>query len=106
MPGILMGAFVLMALLKVINDDEIGLVTSILVVIGSSIGTLVLGAVSMMVMGDEAGFVVGVVAGAALVGVLVSAVLGIELKRSFTIGGLYMAINVAVGIALELMFQA
>jgi hypothetical protein len=56
----------------------------------------------VLVMGI-AGILVAAVTVAALLGVVVSALHGAEIKRAFLIGGLFMTGHIAVGVGLHLM---
>lgn len=105
MLGILLNACVLIALLKLMQDEDVGLGTACLMAIGISIGGafLVFGCVAVM---GVAGIFVGLVLVAVLVGIVVSALYGVELKRAFMIGGSYILINFAVSLAFGGVFGA
>jgi hypothetical protein len=102
--GILIDALVLMALLKLVNDDDIGVGTAVLVGLGASIGTAVLATFLVEWMG-LAGIVVAAVIAAAILGVAVSALFGVEIKRSFLIGTIFVVVHVAVGIGFHLLLS-
>jgi len=105
MLGILLNACVLMALLKVINDEDAGFGMSALVALGTSIGALVLGIVFVEMMGS-AGFIVAALLTAALLAIAVAAIFAVELKRACLISVLFMAINIGISLGFEMMFQA
>ena len=101
MIGIAIDAAVLIFLLQAINKDEIGFGTAFVVALVASVGTLllVIGFASFM---GAAGLFVGAVVAAALLGIAVSALFGVEIKRSFLIAGIFMVVHIGVG----LVFQA
>lgn len=78
MLGIAIDGFVLMVLLKTINDEEIGFGALILVALVASIETTVLAIGLVSVMGIAGIAVAGMIA-AALLGVAVSARFGVEI---------------------------
>lgn len=105
MLGIAIDAFVLMVLLKTINGEDIGFGTSIVVALVASIGATLLAIGLAAVMGI-AGIAVAAIIAASLLGVAVSAMFGVEIKRSFLIGGIFMVVHIGVGIGFQLMFRA
>ncbi len=105
MLGIAIDALVLMVLLKTINDEDIGFGMSIVVALVASVGTTVLAIGLAAVMGI-AGIAVAAIIAAALLGVAVSALFGVEIKRSFLIGGIFMLVHIGVGIGFQLMLQS
>ena len=72
-------AFALMSLLKMISDEEIGFGLSCLVALVASIGTSVLASVLYSAMGF-AGILVAALLAAAILGVAISALVGVEIK--------------------------
>jgi hypothetical protein len=100
--AIAIDAVVLIVLLKVVNDDDIGFGAAILLALVASIGTTVLAIALGAVMGIL-GIVVAAVIAAAAVGAAVSALFGVEIKRSFLIGGIFMAVHIAVAVGFQLM---
>jgi hypothetical protein len=105
MLGILIDAAVMMVLLKTISGEDVGFGTAILLGLGTSIVTFLLALGLGLVLGIVAGIVVAGVIGAAGLGVVVSALFGVEIKRSFLIGALFMVVHIGVGVAFELMFR-
>ena len=104
MLGIAIDALVLMALLKAVNDEDIGFGISIVVALVTSIGTTVLAVGLVSVMGIAGIAVAGIIA-AALLGVAVSALFGVEIMRSFLIGFIFMVVHIGVGIGFRIMMQ-
>lgn len=100
MLGILLDAAVLMFLLKVINEDEIGFGTSVIVAVIASVGTTLL-AIGLSLLIGIAGVAVAAVIAALLLGVAVAALFGVEIKRSFLIGGLFMLVHMGVALGLH-----
>jgi hypothetical protein len=98
-------AVVFMDLLKMINDDDVGFGTSILVALGASIGTslLVFGLVYTLGLW---GLLLSALLAIGLLGVAVSAMFGVEIKRSFLIAGVFTVVHVAVSLGLSSMLQA
>ncbi len=105
MLGIAIDALVLMVLLKTINDDDIGFGTSILVALVASFGTSLLAGGLALVMG-LGGIALAVVIAAGLLGVAVSALFGVEIKRSFLIAGIFLAVHIGVRVGFHLMLGA
>lgn len=103
MLGIAIDALVLIVLLQTINDEEIGFGTAVVVALIASIGTTVL-AIGLAVLMGVAGIAVAAIIAAALLGVAVSALFGVEIKRSFLIGAIFMAVHIGVGIGFHVMF--
>ena len=104
MLGILIDAAVLIGLLKIINDDDVGLGTACIVALVASLGTAALAFGLVSVMGISGLFVASLLA-AALLGVAVSAMFGVEIKRSFLIAGLFMLVHLAVGIGFQMLLH-
>ena len=53
-----------------------------------------------------AGIAVAAVISALALGVAVSALFGVEIKRAFMIGGIFMAVHIVAGIGIRVMFSA
>lgn len=100
---ILIDAFILIALLKVINDDEIELLTAGIVALVTSIGTSALAYALASAMGVWGIVVAGVVAAAGL-GIAVSSLFGVEIKRSMLIGFIFMILHIGIGVSISLAF--
>ena len=105
MLGIAIDALVLMVLLKTISDEDIGFGTSILVALVASIGTTIL-AIGLASMMGIAGIAVAALIAAALLGVAVSLLFGVEIKRAFLIGAIFMVVHIGVGIGFQMMFRS
>jgi hypothetical protein len=105
MLGIAIDALVLMVLLKTISEEDIGFGTAIIVGLVVSIGTALL-AIGLAALMGIAGVVVAAIIAAALLGIAVSAMFGVEIKRSFLIAGIFMLVHIGVGIGFQLMFRA
>ncbi len=105
MLGILIDAAVLMVLLKTVSDQDVDFVTAVIVAIVAAIGTtaLAFGLVSMM---GIAGIIVAAIAAAAGLGIAVSALFGVEIKRSFLIGAIFMVVHIGVGVGFQLMLSS
>lgn len=106
MLGIAIDAVVLIVLLKVVNDEDVGFGLAIIVALVTAFGTqaLALGLESVIGLGII-GFLIAAVIAALLLGVAVSALFGVETKRSFLIATLFMVIHISVGVAFQLLFR-
>lgn len=98
-------ALALMVLLKTISDDDIELDTSIAIALVASIGTKLL-ALGLGPLMGIAGIAVASVIAAISLGVAVSAMFGVEIKRSFLIGAIFMVVHVCVGLAFQFMLRS
>ena len=105
MLGIALDAVVLVVLLKTVSDEEVGLGTAFVVALLAAIGTFVLALVLAAVLGT-AGVALAAVIVAGLLGIAVSAMFGIEIKRSFLIGGIFMLVHMGVGLGLQLLMRS
>lgn len=92
---IFLEACALIGLLKVINDEDAGLLAACGLALGGAIGTNVAISGLYLAMGI-AGIPVGAIIAAGLLGVAISAIYGVEIKRSFLISGLFVVIHVVV----------
>ena len=104
MIGMLLDAVILIGLLNVVNGDDTDFSSAFFVALGASIGTFLL----TWGLGSALGFagtLLGCAIAAGLLGIAVSAVFGVEIKRSILIGGLFMVIHIAISIGWELMFS-
>ena len=102
MLGIAIDAIVLIILLKTIVDEEIGFLKACGISLVASIGTTILAIGLAQVLGF-AGIVVAALIAAALLGVVVSAMVGTDLKRAMLIGGLFTLIHIGVGVGFQFM---
>jgi hypothetical protein len=101
---LLIDACVLMVLLKAINDDDVGLGSAILVALVTAVGTTLLALGLAEVMGVAGVFVAALIA-AGLLGIAVSALFGVEIKRSMLIAVIFIVVHVAASFALTAMFR-
>ena len=99
---LLIDAFALVCLLKAINEDDMGFGSAFIIALVAAIGTNLLAYGLASVLG-LAGVLLAAVIGAACVGVAVSAMLGVEIKRAFLIGGLFMVVHISVAIAFQML---
>jgi hypothetical protein len=101
---LLIDAGVLMVLLKTINDDDVGFGSALLLALVTSVGTLLLALGLVEVMGTAGVFVAAILA-AVLLGIAVSALFGVEIKRSMLIGVIFIVVHVAASFGITAMFQ-
>ncbi|MFN0050792.1 MAG: hypothetical protein ACKV0T_01285 [Planctomycetales bacterium] len=102
MLGILIDAVVLIVLLNVISDEEMGLGKACLIAFVASVGTWLLAFGLGLALGI-AGVVIAASLAAGLLGVAVSAMFGVEIKRAMAIGGIFIVIHFAVGFGFGLI---
>ena len=102
--GIMMDALVLMVLLKT-KDHDVGFGTSFFVALVASIGTTVL-AINLAALMGTAGIAIAVIISAMLLGVALSALFGLEIKRSFLIGAIFMVAHIGVGFGIQLILNS
>jgi hypothetical protein len=105
MLGIAIDALVLMVLLKLINEDEIEFGTACIVALVASIGTTIL-AVGLTAVIGLAGLVIAAVIAAVALGIAVSALFGVEIKRSFVIGVVFMVVHIGVAVGFQWMLRS
>lgn len=104
MLGIAIDAFVLIILLKTISEEDIGFGIAFVIALVASIGATILAVALASAMG-LAGIVVAVVIAAALLGATVSAMFGVEIKRSFLIGGIFILVHIGTAVGFYFAFQ-
>lgn len=97
-------AAVLIGLLKTMSDEDLPFLTAFMIALVASIGTSILAILLASVIG-LAGLFVAVVIAAALLGVTVSAMCGVEIKRSFAIGAIFIVVHVATAIGMQMMLR-
>jgi hypothetical protein len=102
---IALDAVVLMVLLKTVQDEDLNFGTAIIVALVTAIGTSLL-AMGLAVALGLFGILLAAMIGGAVLGVAVSALFGVEIKRAFLISGLFMAIHIGASIGLHLMLRA
>ncbi len=101
--GLLIDALILMALLKLIIDEEGSLLAAGVLALGTSIvinGIVFALAPALGILALP----IAVILPGIILGVCISAIYGAEIKRAFLIAGLFIGIRLAYGIALALMF--
>lgn len=101
---VLLDAVALILILKIMDDADVSLFTAVLVALGAAIGTNLLAYALVLAIGLS-GILVAAAVGAVLVGVIVSALFGIEIKRSFTIGGIFMLVHLGISFGLGMLFR-
>lgn len=99
---LLIDAVVLIVLLKAFNDEELSLIKAGLTALLTSIGTLILVIALVSVMGPW-GLLPAVTAAAVLLGLAISAMFGIDVKRSILIAGIFIAVHVVLSLGLQAM---
>lgn len=93
--GVLIDAGVLVVLLQTISGEDIDFPTAVIVAVVAATGTTVL-AIGL-------GIIVAGILGAAGLGIAVSALFGVEIRRSFLIGAVFMVVHIGVGVGFQLM---
>lgn len=97
-------AVVLMFLLKMMNDEDIGFLGAALVAFCASLGTGALAVALVLAIGLPGLFVAALVA-AGVLGAVVSALYGVEIKRSMLIAVIFMVVHVAVSLAINALLR-
>ncbi|MFO7904094.1 MAG: hypothetical protein R6U98_15630 [Pirellulaceae bacterium] len=102
MLAILADAVIFMAVLKIVNNEEVEFLTSLIVAFVAAIvaNLLVIGLATLM---GVAGAILGLIIVGVLLGIAVSAMFGTEIKRSFLAGGLFILVHFAVSIGFQQM---
>jgi hypothetical protein len=101
---ILLDALILIVLLKVVNQDDIGFWPAAGVAAVAAIGTGVLVFVLTLFLGIF-GLILAAIVAAVLLGIAVSAVFGVEIKRSFLVGGIFMVVHIGLSLAINWFLQ-
>ena len=104
MLGIAIDALVLIVLLKTMSDEDLDFATAFFIALVAAIGTSALAFGIGTAMGI-AGIIVAAIVAAVLLGVAVSALYGVEIKRSFLIGVIFMIVHIGVGVGFQLMLR-
>lgn len=97
-------AVVLIGLLKSISDEDLPFSTAFIIALIASIGTSILAFMFVSAMG-LAGVFVAVGIAAALLGLTVSAICGVEIKRSFLIGAIFVVVHVVTAVGMQMMLR-
>ena len=100
MLGIAIDAVVLIFLLNIISDEDVSFGKAFVVALIAAIGTFAL-AIGLVVLMGIAGIFVAAIIAAVLLGFAVSALFGVEIKRSFLIAGIFMVVHIGVGFLFE-----
>lgn len=95
--NIVINAVILMVAIKAFTDEDVGFGSSAILGIGASIIAVLLLFGLANVIGGIPALIVASIITAALIGVAVSAMYGIEIKRSMLVGVIFMVANIAVG---------
>lgn len=103
MLSLIIDAIVLIALLKIFNDDDVGFGSAFAVALVTAIVTAVLAIGLSSVMGFAGTIVAGVTV-AIVLAIAVSVLYGIEFKKAFLIGQAFMLAHVGVGAVWQFMF--
>jgi hypothetical protein len=93
---IIIDAVALIALLKVVSDEEVGFGAACL---------LSIVALALIAGIGFAGILAAAVIAAALFGLAVSAMYGVEIKRSLLIGGVFVVVHIATAVGLQMMLR-
>lgn len=104
MIAIILDAVVFIIILKVMDDADVSLFTAFFVALGASILTVIL-ALGLGALIGVAGILIAAVIMVGLLGVLISALFGIEIKRSFIMGGIFMLMHLCISYGLSMLFQ-
>ena len=104
MLAILIDAAVLIGLLKVITDDDVSLGLSFMLALGTALAVYGLALALVPVMGFW-GLIIAANVGGLLLGILISALFGTEIKRSFFVGGIFVAVHIVVAICMTLLLR-
>jgi len=102
MIGLLIDAVVLVFLLQIMNQEDIGFGTAVIVALVTSIGSSLLALGLILVMGTAGIFVAAAIA-AVLVGLALAALFGMEVKRAMSIGALFMVAHIGVALGLQML---
>lgn len=101
---IIIDAATLIILLQVVQEESMSFLTAAIISFVAAIGTGVLAMILLQAMGILGLIVAGLI-GAAGVGVAVSALFGVEIKRAMLIGGIFVAVHIAASVTLQLMMS-
>jgi hypothetical protein len=104
MVAILIDAAVLISLLKLITDDDVSFLLAFIIALCAALGVSFLAMALIPVMGF-AGLIVAANVGGLLLGIVISALFGTEIKRSFFVGGIFVLVHIVVAICLSLLMH-
>jgi len=105
MIGLALSAVVLVVLIQVISDEEPGFWWCVALSFLTSIAVQLLANLSTTLVGPL-GIFLALGAGFGILGFLISAMFGVEIKRSYLISGIYFVIYYGILIAIAFMFAS
>lgn len=104
MLGLILEAMILIGLIKIFTDDDVGFWKPVGIALLTAIATAVLAGVFFEMLGLW-GIVVGVTLAAALLAGLLTLLFGIEFKNSSIIGVAFVFIHVGIQVLFYFMFH-
>ena len=105
MCGIILDTIILSAVLSAVEGEEVNFVSAFVIALITSIATGLIAFGLVLVIGI-AGVFVATLIGAVGVGIGVSAVFGIEIKKAILIGGLFAVARIIVYFLLAMIFSS
>lgn len=109
---IILEAAILIALLKIVTEEELSMLTAILVAFGAAIGANLLAKGFVMALAPAlgiGGILLGISAAGGIVAValafIISALCGVEIKRAFLVGILFVAAHIGLSVVFQLMLS-
>ncbi|MBN1911378.1 MAG: hypothetical protein JW818_16665 [Pirellulales bacterium] len=97
-------AAVLVFVLQAISNDELDFITAVIVALVASIGMNVLAIGLVSAMGMPGLFLAAIIV-TVLMGVAISAFFGVEIKRAFLAGAIFLATHIGVSFLFGAMFS-
>jgi peptidoglycan biosynthesis protein MviN/MurJ (putative lipid II flippase) len=101
---LLLESAILIAMIKMVTDNETGFWTPLFISLLSAICTAVLANLLVVTLGLS-GILVAASLSAALLTVALTVVFGTELKQSAIIGGIFVFVHIAIEVALYFLFS-
>lgn len=105
MCGIILDALILVGVLSAIEGEEVNFLSAFCVAFVAAIGTSLI-AIALAAAIGIAGVFVATIIGAVGVGLGVSLVFGVEIKKAMLIGGIFAVARIAVYFIIKMMFSA
>ena len=102
MLGCIIDIMLIGVILHLVNDEEFDLLRVLMVAVGASVLTFAAVLGLSFILPELLASLAALVVSALAVGVLVSAVFGVEIKRSLMIGGIYVACSFAIRLCFML----
>lgn len=93
----------LVGLMVALSGEGIGIGTAAIISGIFAIATTILGAILAAFIGI-AGILVAALIGAGILGLVISAMFGMEIKRAFAVGGAFAAVHFVVAVSVALLF--